>query len=279
MNNNILQYLLLVAITIIVVVILSYISRRFLDYLIRRNSDDLHEDPTNFIFLKNSISFILYTVGLFWIIYNIPYLKSLGTALFAGAGVLAAVIGFASQKAISDIIGGLFILIFKPFRVGDVVEIPGDVLGTVEEITLRHTVIKDLQFRRVIVPNHIISDERITNSSIVDEKIRRQIDIGISYDSNIDTAFKIIQDVLAAHPLSIDNRSVEQIEKDLPSVETKVIELGDSAVIIRAFVWTRNFIDAFNLECDVLKSIKETFDQEGVEIPFPHRTIYTKNKA
>ena len=276
MNSVTIHYIILVVITILVVVVLSYFSRRVLDFLIRRNSDELHEDPTNFIFLKNSISFILYSIGFFWIIYNIPYLKSLGAALFAGAGVLAAIIGFASQKAFSNVIGGLFILIFKPFRVGDVIEISSGAFGTVEEITLRHTVIKDYEFRRVIIPNHRISDDTIVNSSIVDEKIRKYIDFDISYESSIDKAFEIIKQEISQHPLNIDNRSRKEIEEGAEVIETRVIELGDYSVKIRAFAWTRNFLDAFHLTCDVLKSTKESFDANGIEIPYPHRTIINK---
>jgi len=182
MNDETLRYVLLIFGTLFVVTVTSLFLRKLISIAIKKNSKILGVSPTTYVFLKNSISFILYSVGIFWIFYNIPYFKTLGSALFAGAGIFAAVIGFASQKAFSNIISGLFILIFKPFRVGDIIEISANSKGVVEEITLRHTVIRDYEFRRVVIPNAIISEQTIINSTITDEKIRKHIEIGISYD-------------------------------------------------------------------------------------------------
>ena len=276
MENQYLEYGLLILITLVVVSVVTYLLRKGLDFFIKRNSDQLHVDPTNFIFLKNSISFIVYSIGLFWVFHKIPYFKSLGTALFASAGVLAAVIGFASQKAVANIIGGLFILIFKPFRVGDAIQISNGHKGIVEEITLRHTIIKDYEFRRVVVPNSIMSDETIINSSITDKRIRKFIDIGIAYDANIDLAEQLIRNEIIKHPNYIDGRTKEEIQNGVKTVQIKVVSLGDFAVTLRAFVWTKDFDKSVELTWDVLRSIKKTFDENNVEIPFPYRTIVFK---
>lgn len=279
MVNEYLEYGLLIAITFAVVSVITYLLRRGINYFIQRNSDQLHVDPTNFIFLKNSISFIIYGIGILWIFNKIPYFKSLGTALFASAGVLAAVIGFASQKAVGNIIGGLFILIFKPFRVGDAIEISNGHKGVVEEITLRHTVIKDYEFRRVVVPNSIMSDDTIINSSITDKRIRKHIDIGIAYDADIDLAEKLLRAEIIAHPNYIDGRSKEDKRKGIPPVPIKVVSLGDFAVTLRAFVWTKDFDKAVELSWDIYRSVKKKFDEQGVEIPFPYRTIVFKDQS
>ncbi|MCW8940795.1 MAG: mechanosensitive ion channel family protein, partial [Flavobacteriales bacterium] len=206
----------------------------------------------------------------------IPSLRSFGSALFAGAGILAAIIGFASQKAFSNIITGIFILIFKPYRVGDVIEISNGRIGTVEEITLRHTVIKDFKNERIIVPNTVISDDIIINSSITDAKIQCRVEIGISYDSDIDLAMQIMRSECEKHPLLIDNRTDEDLANEVPLVRVAVIALADFSVNLRANAWTESFTDAFQMRTDLLKSIKERFDREGIEIPFPYRTIVYK---
>lgn len=278
MKNPIIEYSLLFIGTIIAVWVISSSLRRAIDYFINRSSKKLDVDPTNFIFLKNSISFIIYSIGIFWVFYKIPYFRSLGTALFASAGVLAAILGFASQKALANIIGGIFILIFRPFRVGDSIEIVSGKMGVVEEITLRHTVIKDYEFRRIIIPNSIMSEDTIINSSITDKKIRKNINIGISYDSNIELAESIIRDEIVKHDNYIDGRTDYEKEKGLPKVTIKVVSLGDSSVNLRAFVWSKDFDSAIELERDVLRSVKLAFDKKGIEIPFPHRTIVFKNK-
>ncbi|GAB4292073.1 MAG: mechanosensitive ion channel family protein [Marinilabiliales bacterium] len=258
--------------TIFAAFFLSFILRKILNIFIKRSSGKINSDPTNFYFIKNSISFIIYTIAVIYIFYNVPALKSIGTALFAGAGVLAAIIGFASQKAFANIIGGIFILIFKPFRVGDVVEIFNNKKGIVEEITLRHTIIKDYENRRIIIPNDSINDETIINSTITDSKIRKFIDIGISYDSDIDHAIAIIKDEVKKHPLHI----IPDVEQEKEDVIVRVIELGDFAVKLRAYIWAKDNDDAFSMSCQLLKSIKERFDNEGIEIPFPYRTIVYK---
>jgi len=199
--------------------------------------------------------------------------------MFAGAGVLAAIIGFASQKAFSNIIGGLFILIFKPFRVGDVIEISNNRRGNVEEITLRHTIIKNYQSQRIVIPNSQISEETIINSSITDDKIRKHIEVSIAYESNIDKAIDLLRSEIKNHPLFLDNRTEIEKEENVPDLVIRVVSLGDYSITLRAYVWTLNYDNAFALQCDVLKSIKESYERNDVEIPYPHRTIVYKNES
>jgi small-conductance mechanosensitive channel len=255
---------------------MSVLFRKLVNIFIKRYSKLIKTDPTNFSFLKNAIPFIFFTAAIIFIFYKIPYLKSLGAAMFAGAGIIAAIVGFASQKAFSNIVSGIFILIFKPFRVGDTLEISNSRKGFVEEITLRHTVIRDYENRRVIIPNSLISDDILINSSISDESIRKFIEFGISYDSDVDKAIAIIQEEAEKHPYFIDYRSNEEKQKGIPPVLVRMIGHGDFSINLRAYVWSANNDTAFALSCDILKSVKKRFDHEGIEIPFPYRTIVFK---
>ena len=268
--------LLFIVITIVVAFLLSVILRKIAHAIIKKYSERIKVDPTNYSFLKNSLSFVIFSIALFFIFTKIPYLKSLGTAMFAGAGVLAAIIGFASQKAFSNIISGVFILIFKPLRVSDTIEFD-TFKGVVEEITLRHTVIRDYENRRVVVPNSNISDAIIINSNIADERIRKHIEFGISYDSNIDKAIGIIRSEAEKHPLVIDGRTEEEIVMGEPQILVRVIGHEDFSIKLKAYVWCDGNDNAFVVYCDLLKSVKEQFDQHGIEIPFPYRTIVYKN--
>lgn len=270
------DHLILITVTILVAVILSFVLRKSLGLFINKYAARLKTDPTNFKFLKNSVHFIIYTAAIIFIFNKIPYLKSLGTALFAGAGILAVIIGFASQKAFSNIISGIFILMFKPFRVNDVIEIGGVNKGIVEEITLRHTIIRNYENRRIIIPNGIISEETIINSNIMDEKIRMHIVFGISYDSDVDLAIHIIQQEAEAHPSFIDNRTREAKKSGEPPVIVRLIELSDFSVNLKAYVWSIGNDKAFAMKCDLLKSIFGRFNAEGIEVPFPYRTIVYK---
>ena len=275
-NWDFIQYFILIAGTILVAIIISVILRKAANVFIRKYATIIKSDPTNFSFLKNAIPFIIFTIAIIFIFYKIPFLKSLGTALFAGAGILAAIIGFASQKAFANIISGIFILMFKPFRVGDTVELTLGKKGIVEEITLRHTVIRDYENRRIIIPNSQISDDVLINSSIGDESIRKFIEFGISYDSDVDKAIKIIHTEAEEHPLFMDKRTKEEKSNKIPAVLVRMIGHGDFSINLRAYVWTANNDNAFTLQCDLLYNVKKRFDNEGIEIPFPYRTIVYK---
>jgi len=275
-ENEYLRYGLFVAIVIFLAVVVSTIMRTFLNHFIKSYATRLKADPTNFSFVKNSVSFLIYTISIIIIFYEIPSLRALGTALFAGAGIVAAILGFASQKAFSNIISGIFILLFKPFRVGDTIEFGQNLKGVVEEITLRHTTIRDYENRRVLVPNSIISDDTIINSNITDTLIRKHVVFGISYDSDIDKAIHIIKDEARKHPFFIDPRTPGEKKKNVDDVTVRVIGLSDFSVDLKAYIWTDGNDNGFALMTDLMKSVKQRFDKEGVEIPFPYRTVVYK---
>ena len=202
MKDILIQYGIPVLI-IITTFVLGYVVNRLLTGLIKRSSDDMQNDPTNYKFLRHLILAMIYLVGFGLAIFSIPSLKAVASSLLAGAGILAVAAGFASQHALSNIISGLFIVIFKPFRINDRLSIQ-TYMGIVEDITLRHTFIRDFENKRIIIPNTVISDEIIVNADFAEEKVCKWIEIGISYDSDIDLAKKIMFEEIAAHPNYLD---------------------------------------------------------------------------
>lgn len=265
--------LIVLAIAFVVGRILRFILGRFL----RASARKLKVDPTRYNFFKNAVDFIIFLIAAIVIFRSIPALHTFGTTLLTGAGVLAAIVGFASQSAFSNIISGIFLVIFKPFSVGDRVKIGQHYTGDVEDITLRHTVIKDFENRRVVIPNSVISNETIINSTITDEKVIMFIEFTISLDSDINKAIKIIQEEAIAHPFCIDNRTHEELQKGEHQVMVRLITFLDSGIQLRAYCWARNPSEGFELKCDLHKSIKQHFDKERVEIPYPYRTVIYKN--
>ena len=270
------KYALIIFGALLTAFILSKILRALLRKVLQLASSKLNVDPSHYSFLINLISFIIYFGAFVFIFYSIPGLRTLGVTLFAGAGVAAAVVLFASQQAFSNIINGIFIVIFKPFRVGDIIKVGDLRIGRIEDITLRHTVIRDFENRRIIIPNSVIGSETLVNSSIKDELICNFVEFGISYDSDVNKAIEIIRDEAVKHPNYIDNRTKEDKRNNIHPVMVKVIGFGDSSVNLRAFIWSKDHTSGFVLKCDLFKSVKERFDREGVEIPFPYRTIVYK---
>lgn len=255
--------------------ILAQLVNRFFQRLILKSAVERGHDPTNYKFLRHIARAAVYTLGLSIAIYQVPPLRNLANTLLASAGLLTIVVGFAAQSALSNLVGGFFIILFKPFRINDRVTIIG-ISGIVEDISLRHTVIRDFENRRVIIPNSKVSDDVIINADYAEERICRFIEIGISYDSDIDLAKHIMQNEVQNHPLNIDVRTPEQLELGAPRVVVRVLSLGDSSVNLRAWAWAKDQADAFGMGCDLMESIKKRFDREGIEIPFPHRTLVRK---
>lgn len=268
-------------IMILIIATFAFVIVRLVRVFFDKVFDDSDVDPgekTRLSFVKNGVSFLIWILAFAWIIYTIPKLRQMAVTIFAGAGLFMAVLGIASQQAFSNIVSGIFIVVFKPFRVGDLVKIGSFEYGTVEEITLRHTVIRDFKNKRIIFPNSTVANETVINDSIVDARACRHMTIGISYDSDVDLAMRIIAEEAIKHPFCIDMRSKEEIKKKVPRVPVRLVSLGDFSVNLRANIWAQNPTDAFQMECDLLKSIKERFEKEGIEIPYPYRTIVYKEK-
>jgi small-conductance mechanosensitive channel len=266
-----------IAVVIAVTVVSVRLVRFFINRYISKSSLVLKVDPTRYSFLKNALSFIIYTAALFIIVYSIPELRALSLTLFAGAGVLAAIIGFASQQAFSNIISGLFIVIFKPFRVGDVIFVGERYAGTVEDITMRHTVIRDFEHQRIIIPNSVISSETVVNTDIAHPHIRKHLHFLVPFDSDIPKVKRIIEEECLKHPLVQDYRSADQVLMDEPVVLIRVIAWEENGVKIRAYCWTHNFDDAWDVQCDLYERMIIRFQQEGIEVPYPHRILISKH--
>lgn len=266
---------------IISVIIVTFIVSRILRFLVgrffRAAARKLKVDPTRYNFFKNAVDFILFFVALVVIFRSIPALHTAGTTLLTGAGVLAATVGFASQAAFSNIISGFFLVIFKPFSVGDRVRIGQLYTGDVEDINLRHTTIKDFENRRVIIPNSVISNETIINSTITDEKTCMFVEVAISLSSNIDQAIKIIQEEAERHRYYIDNRTDTEKARGEHPVMVRVMTFLDSGIHLRASVWAKDPTDGFDLKCDLNKAIKERFDAAGVTMANLHHLLVMKN--
>ncbi|WP_227006116.1 mechanosensitive ion channel family protein [Marinifilum sp. N1E240] len=272
------KYWIIISSILIGAYVLAFVLRKLINLFVKRQSKKVNVDPTNFSFIKNSVSFFVYTGGLIAVFYVTPSLKNISAALFASAGIFAAIAGFASQKAFSNIVGGIFILIFRPFGVRDTIEIDNMHKGVVEEITLRHTIIRNYENRRIVIPNSIISDATIINSNIIDEKIKKFVEFEISYDSDIDKAKQIIREEAAKHPFLLDMRSDEEKANNTDQVIVRVVGLGEYSVKLRSYLWADCNDNAFVLHCDLNESVKKRFDENGIEIPFPYRTIINKTK-
>jgi len=236
------------------------------------------QDTTSYKFLRYVAIFGVYFIGALLILIAFESMRNFAATALGGAGVLALVAGVASQEALSNLVGGLFIIAFKPFKIGDIIKLDETMVGTVTDITLRHTIIRNYENKMIVIPNSVINKEKLINYDLGDRMCCQWVEIGISYDSDIDLAKHIMREECEDHPNLIDNRSELDKYNNEKKVAIRVITLGDSAVTLRAWAWASNFTDAFQMKCDLYESIKKRFDKEGISIPFPHRTMVFKEK-
>jgi len=181
--------------------------------------------------------------------------------LLAAIGAVGFIMGFALQGTLSNFAAGIMILIYRPYDVGDLVDV-GGTLGKVDAMTIVSTTLRKPDNQKVVVPNNKIWGDIITNLTGTS---KRRVDLvfGIGYGDDIAKAQKILEDILANN---------ESILKD-PEPVVKVHELDDSSVnfVVRPWVKTENYWDVY---WDITRAVKERFDAEGVSIPFPQRDVH-----
>jgi small conductance mechanosensitive channel len=181
--------------------------------------------------------------------------------LLAAIGAAGFIIGFALQGTLSNFAAGIMILIYRPFDVGDLVDI-GGTTGTVDAMTIVSTTLKTIDNQIVVLPNNMIWGDKIIN--ITGSDIRRvDMVFGIGYGDDIAKAQSILEEIVQKHGAVLKN----------PESVVRVHELADSSVnfVVRPWVKTEDYWDVY---WDVTRSVKERFDAEGVSIPFPQRDVH-----
>lgn len=261
-----------VVVVLLLTLVIARIAKMAFNRAIKRGKLESAFDPTGLLFSRRCIIIIIYMAGLGMALAQIPRFKVVGHSLLAGAGVLTLITGLAAQQMLSNIMSGILIVIFKPFKLGDRITITA-MTGTVEDINLRQFVLRDPENNRVVIPNSLVGTNPLVNFNRTDIRSCKIIEIAIGYSSDIDLALSIMVDEVLNHPLHIDGRSPEQKEAGTPEAVARVTGVGESSITLKVWAWAKDSADGFVLYCDLLKSIKQRFNAEGIENPFPQRTI------
>jgi len=251
-------------ITAAIILVIGFIIIRILVHLIKKFFDRVNFDRSVETFLEN-----VARVGL-WGILLIVILGNLGvnvSGLIAGLGIMGFIIGFALKDALGNLASGVFILFHKPFKVGDWIKV-GGIVGGVERVGIAACVLKSPDNVKITIPNSKIWGGVIQNYTGNPTRKIFNLEVGISYSSNIDKAIKIIHRILKK-----DKRVLKDPE---PQVVTK--SLGDSSVNIAVRPACKKE-DYWGLYFDLVKNIKQEFDKNGIEIPFPQRDVWIKEMS
>lgn len=246
----------------IVMLIVGLYIIRFLNKMVRKFFNTRDYDLALESFLQSFISIALKIVLFVLIITQLGVQSSSLIAIIGAAGLA---IGLALQGSLSNFAGGVLILLFKPFKVGDFISAQG-VDGSVKEITIFYTKLTTFGNQVAIVPNGKLSNDNVINYNMMPTR-RDKIIVGIGYSSNIKTAKEILLKICA------DN---ENILND-PMPEVYVDGLGDSSVNLTLRFWAENSV-FWGAHFYVIEETKKRFDEADIEIPFPQRVIHGPNQ-
>ena len=216
-------------------------------------------------FIKNMLSIVIWLVGIILALNWLPHFTDTATALVAGSGLLILTIGLAAQESLGNTFSGLFISVFKPFEVGDRVNLTSaNITGFIEDINLRHTVIRTFTNSRIIVPNSIMNKELIENANYCNPRAANFIDVTITYDSDVTAACEILARVIGSHPDFVDNRTAEQQSNAKVPVFIRSLELA--GVELRASMWTETIANNMAACSDVRRDILREFEKADIRI-------------
>jgi len=250
--SNITFFLLTLFVFKILAGIFGRIAEKSASHLQKSASDLLKHFFVNLV--KNLTKAIGFMVALSMLEINIA-------PLVAALGATGFIIGFALQGTLSNFASGLMILIYRPYDIGDVVNVAGTT-GKVNSMTLVSTTLKLPDNQQVVIPNNAIWGSTITN---VTGSETRRVDMvfGIGYNDDIDAAEKVLSEIVKNHPLV----------HDTPEPVIKVHELADSSVNFVVRPWA-NTGDYFAVISDITRSVKKRFDEAGISIPYPQQDIH-----
>lgn len=241
-----------------VIIILGFVVAGFLSRRIRTLGELRADfDTTLFNFVANIAR---YTVLAFTTLFVLNTFGVQTTSIVAVIGAAGLAIGLALQGTLSNVAAGVMIILFRPLKIGDFVQV-NDVVGTVTDVTLNFTEIADLGNVRVVVPNSEVWGNTIKNYNANPER-RAQWVFGVGYGADLAKAEHVIRDTIMA-----DDRS-----KAEPEPFIQVNNLGDSSVDFLVRVWCRSQ-DYFQYQADMKRKVKEALDANGIDIPFPTRML------
>ena len=261
--SQFLQTNLLKIAIILVALKISGMLKKYVDKMLKSIMEKAKMDKSVSSFLLSAFS-ILYYVVLTYVLIGLLGINVSSITTFLGAAGI--VLGFAFKETLGNICGGLIILTFKPFKVGDMIEFK-NYIGEVRSIELFYTRIKTPQNEQVIIPNGMITSNELRN--MTKEKVRRlDLKIGVSYKSDILKVKKVLREIIDEEIKGQDKLILRS-----PEPTIGVLALAESAIIFCVYVYTKSE-NYFTLQLRMNERIKIKFDENNIEIPYPQVDVH-----
>ena len=268
-----LDKIITIALILIITFIINLIIDKVIDGIIKRKNKK--NVTTLFIFIKRIKKTLLYFMAVLNVLSQIDSLSNLSVTLLSGLGIGTVVLGLAAQESLKNFFGSVALVIGSAYEVGDFIEcVDKGVSGTVEDITMRHTIIRTINNRRVIIPNSEMNSYTIENFSYSDSENVKLVNFAISYESDVDKAMDIIKKEMTKlyHP------NPKGKNKDVEFPKVRVASWDDSGISLQAWVWGCNNAEVFENMYKLNYIVKKEFEKNGIEIPYPHLVTYVKKE-
>lgn len=252
-------------IAVVVVLLLAVILNKIFDSVI--NKTIRHKRKKNvttlLMFIKRIKKFVIYFLAVLICLTQFDVFNSFSVTILSGLGIGSVVVGLAAQESLKNFFGSVAIVIGNPYEVGDFIEcVDQGVSGTVEDITMRHTIIRTINNRRVIIPNCEMNTYTIENFNYIEDESVKLVDFKITYESDVNKAIDILKKEMNKlyHPNSKGrNKNVE-----FPKV--RMLELGDAGITLRTWIWGNGNSDVYENMYQLNTAIYKKFSEAGIEM-------------
>lgn len=266
-NDKIIKTVITLAIGIALIILLRVAFKKLV-----KKSDKIHMRFLGYLF--NLVIVMVITGNVLEELY--PKLE-FNSLFLKGSALIVAIVGFAAQTAISDLICGFLISFNKPFEIGDRIVVEGIQPGIVEDITLRHTVIRIYDGLRIVIPNSVLNTKTVINTSFHNDSRRGiHLKFSVSYDSDVAKAMDVIRDCVVASPytLSVETNGITE-----DSGPVYFLEYGDSDIVLETTIWVTRDTNSYTAITDVNMRVNDAFNEYGIEIPYPYMNIVERENT
>ncbi len=253
--NEMIRLAILIVSAVIVVILSNYLSSKVI-----KNSDKMHRR-----FLSQLVNLIIILVVVGHVIGYFDPNMNVSSIMLKGSALIVAIVGFAAQTAISDLICGFLISISKPFEIGDRIVVEGMEPGIVEDITLRHTVIRIYDGLRVVIPNSVLNSKTVVNTSYMSDRCGIHLTFSVGYDTDVPYAMDTITDCVADSPytLGVETNGIKE-----DSGPVYFLKFADSALVLETTIWVTKDTNSYIATTDINNRVTKAFRERGIEIPY-----------
>ena len=260
--NNLIDSLLIVIVTILIIRILHNFSQHWLNEWASKTKSTADDRLIPLIEkILKVVIFVLAVIFIFsaWQIDISP--------LLATAGIAGLAIGLAVKDSLSNILGGLQLVLDRTFKVGDKVQLESGEMGVILDIGLRSTKLKTFDNEVIYIPNGYLANAKVKNFTMPDLTIRVNVDFGVEYGSDSEQVKNVVLEAI---------KKVESVLEE-PPPDVLFSKMSDFSLDFVARAWVKNYTEAFSTKFNITDEIYKALNKANIGIPFPTRTVYTKN--